>query len=210
MKGLIKKDFLMIKSNIKVLGILFVVYGLMAFKGEMDLSFLLPFMSIMIMIPTFSYDTYNKWDAYVITLPNGKKNSVRAKYVSTILLLVITTIMISIFEVIIAYSRTKSIDIENILSTLLGVIFATTLLQAFMYPVIYKFGIEKARIKIFVAVFGIALIASIIEKAFDFKPLLESLKVLNNYWTLILPIIMVIVLYVSYKISERIYQKKEY
>lgn len=210
MKGLIKKDFLMIKSNIKVLGILFVVYGLMAFKGEMDLSFLLPFMSIMIMISTFSYDTYNKWDAYVITLPNGKKNSVRAKYVSTILLLVITTIIISIFEVIIAYSRTKSIDIENILSTLLGVIFATTLLQAFMYPVIYKFGIEKARIGIFVAVFGIALIASIIEKAFDFKPLLESLKVLNNYWTLILPIIMVIVLYVSYKISERIYQKKEY
>lgn len=93
---------------------------------------------------------------------------------------------------------------------MLGVIFATTLLQDLMYPVIYKFGIEKARITIFVVVFGIVLIASIIGKIIDFKPLLESLKVLNSYWIFILPIIMVLFLYTSYKISERVYQQKDY
>ncbi|MDE5540007.1 MAG: ABC-2 transporter permease, partial [Bacilli bacterium] len=90
MLGLIKKDLFMIKSNLKILVILFVVYGLMAYQGEMSLSFVLPFMSVMIMISTFSYDTYNKWDAYSITLPNGRKNSVRAKYLATLLLIIIT------------------------------------------------------------------------------------------------------------------------
>ena len=54
MKGLIKKDFLLVKSNIKVLMILFIVFGFMTFNGEMDLSFVLPFMSVVIMISTFS------------------------------------------------------------------------------------------------------------------------------------------------------------
>ena len=34
MKGLIKKDFLLVKSNIKVLMILFIVFGFMTFNGE--------------------------------------------------------------------------------------------------------------------------------------------------------------------------------
>ena len=77
MLGLIKKDLLMIKSNIKTLFIILVVYGVMAYQGQMDLSFILPFMSVMIMISTFSYDAYNKWDAYASCLPNGRQNSVR-------------------------------------------------------------------------------------------------------------------------------------
>ena len=68
MLGLIKKDLFMMKSNIKTLLIILVVYGVMAYQEQMDLSFILPFMSVMIMISTFSYDAYNNWDAYVLSL----------------------------------------------------------------------------------------------------------------------------------------------
>lgn len=210
MKGLIKKDFLMIRSNIKILVILFVVYGLMAFKGEMDLSFLLPFMSVLVMTSTFSYDAYNKWDAYAITIPDGRKNSVRAKYLATIMLIILTTIVISILAIITFYAHTRTIDFENILSSLVGALFATVLLQSFMYPTIYKFGLEKARISIFIIVFGITLLIGIISKVVNFSSLLQTLNTLNNYWMIILPLIMIIMLYVSYKISEKIYMKKEY
>lgn len=210
MLGLIKKDLLMIKSNFKLLVILLFIYSIMAFQGQMDLSFLLPFMSVMIMISTFSYDNYNKWDAYAITLPNGRKNSVKAKYLATILLVIITTIIVTILSITIAYARTKSIDIENVISNIIGSVFAITLLQSIMYPSIYKFGVEKARIGLFIIVFGIAIIGSILAKVFDFESLFQILDVLNNYWMIIFPIIMIIVLYISYKISESIYKKKEY
>ncbi len=210
MLALIKKDLFLIKSNLKILVILFAVYGFMAFQGEMDLSFVLPFMSVVLMISTFSYDTYNKWDAYVITLPDGRKNSVRAKYLATIILISITAIIITILAVTISYVNTKTIDVENIFSTILGAIFATSLLQSFMYPSIYKLGVEKARIGIFVVVFGIAIIGGIIAKYIDFKPIFQTLDNLGNYWMIILPIVMIVILYLSYKISERIYMKKEY
>ena len=73
--------------------ILFIVFGFMTFNGEMDLSFVLPFMSVVIMISTFSYDVYNKWDAYVITLPNGRKNVVKAKYIATFILIVVSILI---------------------------------------------------------------------------------------------------------------------
>lgn len=210
MRGLIKKDFLMIKSNIKILVLLFIVYGFLSFNEEMDLLFLLPFMSIMIMISTFSYDAYNKWDAYVITMPDGRKNSVKSKYLATVILLVISTLIVSILAVILAYSKSKSINLENILSTFLGSFFAMILLQSFMYPAIYKFGLEKARIGIFVIVFGITIFLSMISKVINFGLIVKLLDNIDGYLLIILPIIMALMLYISYKISERIYLKKEF
>lgn len=210
MLGLIKKDLLMIRNNLKLMVVLFFVYSVMAFQGEIDLSFILLFMSVMIMISTFSYDTYNKWNAYVCALPDGRKNSVRAKYLSTIVLIVMTTIITFILTIIIAYIHTKSIDFENILSTILGTVFATILLQSFMYPAIYKFGVEKARIGICIIVFGIAIIGGIIAEFIDLESFIKVFSFLNDYWIVALLIMMILMIYISYKISERIYKNKEY
>lgn len=210
MIGLIKKDLLMIKSNIKVLLILMAVYGYMAFQGEMSLSFLLPFMSVMIMMSTFSYDAYNKWDAYAITLPNGRKNSVKAKYAATLLLIITTTIIVTILSLVIFYYQNNKVDFENILSTVFGALFSTILLESLMYPAIYKFGVEKARIGIFVVVFGTVIIGGILAKFINFESIFKNLDSLGNYWMLILPLIMIGMLYFSYKISECIYRKKEF
>ena len=210
MFGFIKKDFFMIKSNIKILIILLFVYGAMTFQGEMDLSFLLPFMSVIIMISTFSYDTYNHWDAYLITLPDGRKNSVRSKYLATIVLILITTIIVTILGIMIAYIKSETFDFDNVMSTILEGMVATTFMQSFMYPVIYKFGVEKARIGIFVSVFGISILGGVLAKFVNFNSLIKSLHMIHDDWIIIVPIIMIIMLYISYKISERIYLTKEF
>lgn len=210
MLGLIKKDLLMIRGNFKLLAILFFVYGFMAIEGQVDLSYVLPFMSVMIMISTFSYDAYNKWDAYAISLPDGRKNSVRAKYTATLLLILVTTLITTALTIIVSYVRTKSIDLENVLLSMMGAVFATAILQSFMYPAIYKFGLEKARIGIFILVFGIAFILGIIARFVDFESLFQTLDIINDYWAIILPIVMIMMLYISYKISEGIFNKKEY
>ena len=209
MLGFIKKDLLMIKSNIKILAILLLIYVVMAFQGQMDLSFLLPFMSVMIMMSTFSYDTFNKWDAYAVTMPNGRKNSVRGKYIATIILISATTILITALTVIISYTKTNVIDFENIIGSIVGSIFATILLQSLMYPAMYKFGPEKARIGIFVIIFGIAIIGGVVAKYVDLSSIIKMLESIDAYWMIVFPVAMILMLYISYKISERIYLKKE-
>lgn len=210
MKGLIKKDLLMIKGNIKILLILLFVYIVMSINDQMDLCFILPFMSVMLMISTFSYDTYNKWDAYALTLPNGRKNSVKAKYLATLLLIILTTIIVTILMIIIDYAHTGMLDFSYISETILGTFFASIILQSFMYPSIYKFGVEKARIGIFIVVFGIAIIIGILSKYIDFEFLISKIAFLNNYVMILIPIIIAVIIYISYKVSETIYMKKEY
>lgn len=210
MLGLIKKDFLMLRGNFKTWLILLFVYIVMAFQESMSLTFLLPFMSIVTMLSTFSYDSYNKWDAYVCSLPDGRKNSVRAKYIATILLILVTVLITTILTIIIGYYRTKTINLESMGETIIGAIFATTLLQSIMYPAIYKFGVEKARIAIFIVIFGTALVFGVLSKYIDFQSIIQELAFLDKCMMIIIPIIIVAMLCISYKISEAIYKRKEY
>ena len=200
----------MIKSNLKLLGILIVVYAIMGLIGKMDISFIIPFMCVMIMISTFSYDNYNKWDAYSISLPNGRTNSVKSKYITTILMTFIVSIITIILSFIISYVNTKVINYEQILVTMFGTVFGTLLVLTVMYPIIYKFGVEKARIGIFLIVFGTVIIGSLLANYIDITNLLTSLSFLKDYLILILIIVALIMVYASYKISEKIFTKKEF
>lgn len=211
MLGLIKKDFLMLKGNFKTWLILLFVYVFMAFQESMSLVFLLPFMCVVTMLSTFSYDGFNKWDAYACSLPNGRQNSVRAKYITTLLLILVTALIVSILTIVISYTRTtKSLDLVSVGESILGAVFATTLLQSVMYPAIYKYGVDKARIAIFIVAFGIAIIGGLLSKHIDFESIIQGLSFLENYMVIIVPIIIVVMVSISYKISERIYMKKEY
>ena len=93
---------------------------------------------------------------------------------------------------------------------MLGTIFGTLLVLTFMYPIIYKFGVEKARIFIFIIVFGIVIIGGFIIQYIDLSNILKTLSLLENYLVIILIALTIIMVYISYKISEKIYLKKEF
>ncbi len=210
MLGFIKKDLAMIKSNFKLLGILIIIYTIMGFLGKMDISFILPFMSVMIMISSFSYDNYNNWDAYAITFPDGRKNGVKSKYITTILMVLVVSLITLILSFLISYVTTKSINYGETLVTMLGTIFGTLLVLTIMYPIIYKLGVEKARMAIFLIVFGIVIIGGFLVQYIDLSVITKSLAFLENYLGLILIIITILMVYISYKIALHIVMKKEY
>ena len=87
---------------------------------------------------------------------------------------------------------------------------ATIFIQSFMFPIAYKFGREKAGILIFVIVFGIAIIGGFLIKYIDVETILNSLTFFNNAWFIILPILIILIIFISYLISEKIYLKKEF
>ena len=207
MLGFMMKDLAVIKSNFKLLAILIIVYAVMGLTGEMDISFILPFMSVVVMISSFSYDEFNKWDSYAATFPGGRKDSVRAKYLATILMLLIISIITTSLSFIIAYNKT--FDYEYIFSTTLGTVFGTILVLSFMYPIIYKLGIEKARIAIFVTIFGIAILGGLLINYIDLATLLNGLAFLENYWIFVIIVLGIVFLYGSYRLSLSFQMRKE-
>lgn len=209
MLGLIKKDFLIIKSNLKLIIAILFVFFIMAMQGQFDISFIPPFIVVMLFMSTFSYDEYNKWDSYVVTLPNGRKNVVRSKYIASLILIVFAVIVTILLEFLVGLTG-SGLEFDKFISTLIGSTFAIILVASIMYPLIFKYGIEKGRIGLFVLVFGIVGIIGIFRKVFKADVFLNIISFFNSYWFVTLPLVLITILFISYKISEKIYLKKEF
>lgn len=210
MLGLIKKDFLLIKANLKSMVIIFIVYLILAFQGTFDVTFIVPLIGIMLFISTFSYDDFNNWNSYAVTLPNGRKNVVRAKYIASIILTVILGVIALAIGVGISYTKTNSINLDEIISSLMGTMLSSVIIIALLYPIVFKFGATNGRIILFAVVFGIAGVGAVVSQLVDMTPIINMINRLDSYPLVAIPIISAILLGISYLISNKIYQNKEF
>ncbi len=210
MLGLIKKDFLLIKANLKSMVIIFIVYLILAFQGTFDVIFIVPLIGIMLFISTFSYDDFNNWNSYAVTLPDGRKNVVRAKYIASIILTVILGVIALAIGVGISYTKANSINLDEIISSLMGTMLSSVIIIALLYPIVFKFGATNGRIILFAVVFGIAGIGALIAQFVDMTSIINMINRLDSYSLIAIPIISVILIGISYLISSKIYQNKEF
>ena len=210
MLGLIKKDFLLIKANLKSMIIIFVIYIMLAFQGTFDVTFIIPLIGIMLFISTFSYDDFNNWNSYAVTLPDGRKNVVRAKYIASIILTIILVAVALVIGMGINYTKTNSINLDEIISSLMGTMLSSVIIISLLYPIVFKFGATNGRIILFAVVFGIAGIGALISNFIDMTPVINMINELDNYALIAIPIISIILLGISYLISNKIYKNKEF
>jgi len=211
MKSLIIKDLLMIKGNLKAFFVILIFYFMMMFNDSNISFFIIPFFGMILAISTFSYDEFNKWDTYAITLPVKRKDIVKSKYISSSIMIGISTIC-SFLLLIIMQLSTSSINLENVLSMSLGSIAGAFLTLAIIYPLMYKFGSTKGRIYIFggtvILSFLLGLIIKLLEKT---KINFQNLEMMmEHYWFLLIPLSILLILWISYQISKRIYYQKEF
>lgn len=210
MLGLIKKDFLLIKANSKSMIIIFIIYLVMAFQGTFDITFVVPLIGIMLFISTFSYDDFNNWNSYAVTLPNGRKAVVRAKYIASIILIIGLIFLALIMTLGINYLQAASIHLDEITSSLLSTTLSSVIIISLLYPIMFKFGATNGRIILFAVVFAVAGLIGLASNFIDMTYLINSISKLNNYLYIIIPIISIILLGTSYLISNKIYQNKEF
>ena len=138
MIGFIKKDLFMIKANLKTFLITFVLYLILAIQGSFDITFVIPLIGIMLFITTFSYDDYNNWNAYVATIPNGRKNAVRAKYITSTILMITLAIISFVMAMGIDYFIKNQVYIEQNLSSVLEIVLSIVIIISVLYPIMFK------------------------------------------------------------------------
>ena len=209
MLGLVKKDLLMIKGNIRQVILFLVVFLVLAFQENNIIVIVPVFVSMMVFITTFSYDEYNKWDAYAISLPVSRKNIVKAKYVASIILWAIALLVTVVITGIMGLFE-QNINYFEMFGMILGCVFSIVLLEAIMFPLIFKFGVEKGRIGLFVGVFAIAGLLGFIFTGIDLENATGFIEIFNKYYYILIPLVAVILLVISYFVSKKIYLKKEF
>lgn len=92
----------------------------------------------------------------------------------------------------------------------MGTVLSSVIVISLLYPIVFKFGATNGRIILFVIVFGAAGIIAVISNFVDMTSVINTINGLDNCSFIAIPIISVILLGISYLISNKIYQHKEF
>lgn len=206
MKGLLLKDLLNLKKTGRSIIFVLAFYALYAFM--FDNSAFVAGMIIMLTttmtITSFSYDAYAKWDKYALSLPITKKEMVLSKYILSFFLSI--TGVIAAFIVSFFISKFKMpIDITEQLLINYSLLVIALIAISILLPLIYKFGVEKSRI-LLISVFIIPTFFVLMLANLGISmPTEEQIMVILE----LSPLVLIIVLVISYFISVSIFKNKD-
>ena len=209
MIGMIKKDLFMIKNNYKTILIALAIYVFYSIQFDMDMTFFLPFMGLMICISTFSYDDYNNWHTYATSLPQGKINIIKSKYITTICITTVLTIISILFSFIISSVR-GTLNIDESLSTIMGELIAIILMMSVLFPILFKYDSEKGRIAMITIGFGMFGVIILLSKVVKIEIPESLINFLDSYFIIIFIIVSIILIAISYYVSKKVYLKREF
>lgn len=216
-KGLILKDLLQLKSYKKTLIVFIFVFVATSITQQNTRNILAVMMTLglgMFSIATFSYDEMAKADKYILTLPLTKKKIVVGKYILVITSTIIGAILGMAVSMILSFVIVGKLpNILELIEIAIGSIFGIGIVEAIQIPFIYKFGAEKGRIQVFIAITVVAFcLGGIIWMSEKFGVNFLDNLMISNFMKLIPVILLVaiaIIYFVSYQISYNIYKKKE-
>ena len=205
MKGLLIKDFLLLRSYGKSLLLMFLLFLIIgATSGPAFIVGIVMIESVMLAVSTFSYDDMAKWNSYMLAMPVSRKTAVREKYALAFLLI---GIVLSIAAGIAAGALRGNIDLKEVAATVGGCFIAACLYVSVMIPMTYRFGAEKMRF-LLLAVFFVLFFVVFGGYVFLKKSAPGALEALARAWPIFLPLVAAAIA-VSYLISVRIFLKKE-
>lgn len=214
MKGLILKDLLNLKKAIKTMLIVGIAYSI--FFSTVQPTFLTGILTLLFSmqsLSSFSYDEYAKWDSYALTFPISRKDLVLSKYILFMTFPIIGSVLSIILSTIIGLFK-QTLMVEEIFASAMGFLFSMEILFLIILPLIFKFGIERGRIMITIvgfSIFGILFLVIKLIQALNLPVLsLEQIYALTPIIPWIALVMVALIAYLSYQVSLRIVEKKEY
>ena len=211
MTGLVLKDILVLRKALKTYLLFLIFYFVMALLDLFSIAFITAFVQVIVMMlpmSSFAYDEQAKWDRYAMALPLGRRTVVRAKYAFVVLMLLAAAAFALLSSV--ALSITSAEPVEENLAAGVGALSVGLLAVDLTLPLNYKLGAERARPFLFAIIFIPVILFLLAARA----GLLDGLNQISSDMVLpllcLIPLIFLLGLPVSYLISCRIVEHKEY
>ena len=216
MKGLLIKDILNMKNYMKQLVlvlIFFIAYGIFLKNGTF-VGTKITLMLSMQVITTMSYDEYAKWDKYALTMNINRKDIIISKYIFFTISIIIGIVVGITTSIAINQIAKLDTGMNEIIVTSIVVPCVFAILFSIIIPVVFKTGVEKGRIVmmliLFIPAILVGAIVKISEKANITMPSPSNLEILMKFGVLGLVLLTILAVFISYKVSLSIYNKKEF
>lgn len=209
MKGLLLKEFLMLKKGAATLLIFLGCFGLIGPSGNPTMLLMIPLFSAILLYGHINYDEQSKWQQYSIALPYGRKMIVSAKYAAMAIGAVVSTVLVVLLHgVTVAIGKAefslKDLVGHLVLSLAIGIIYPT-----FFLPLAYKFNSEKGRTIMLFLNGASGAIAVFLLSAIEATGILAKLSNYTNILPYIAVAAVLVLFALSWIISVKIYEKRD-
>ena len=215
MRGLFEKDFRLLCQNRQTLILFLMMAGFLGLtqNGTFVLGYL-SFMFSILLTSTISYDEMDQGFEFLMTLPVTPKTYVQEKYGFCTVGVIFSVVLSGIIYLIVKGIHGEQILLGEELLTVLIFVPIVWCVIAIMVPIQLKFGAEKGRIAILMVYGGSAFLLYFVLKWIGE----ENVKLMTNFLNQWKPEALVLggfllsglVLVISYGISRRIMERKEY
>lgn len=211
MKGLLLKDFYNLSKLQKQYIVIFAVMVIWAYfmKNPAFVGFYAILFSATLVLSSFSFDEYAKFDKYALTMPISREMLVQEKYTLLLLLMggsmVIGISLAGVLNIMVGGGSFKEIAGTSLI---MGCLFVNS--YCVVFPKIFQVGVEKTRILLVVVYMAFFAAAYAGMKAAEeiniLGKLLDSVGILSCLMVLITAAAVV----VSYRSSLKVICRKEW
>lgn len=210
MIGLLLKDIYTMRQYGKTLLFMLVFFAFISSGLDNPAVFFEGFiilMSMMLTISSFSYDDLARWDRYALSLPIARKEIVASKYLLSIVLCLSGTLLSFLLSMLVlAFKPVENFGFTEQLYATAAIVSVAFFFTGILLPMTFKFGVEKSRLLMFV-IFA-APTAAVIALDKIGVPMPTEASLLGFFK--LLPFIMILLYYLSYRLSVRIFAGKEF
>ena len=157
MKGLIIKDLTVLKSSLKTVFVIVVLFAFMGIKsGSAYMTTFASVYAAILPMTCMAYDERSRFNRYAVAMPVSPRDIALSKYITGLILAAAAT---AIALVIALFTQAP------IGETAAGCMLIPVFYHTFMLPVMFKFGVEKSRLMVLIGVVIPAVGISFMEEA---------------------------------------------
>ncbi len=203
MKGLILKDFINLKKQFRIVGLIILFYYIFSMMTNNSSMFgtMVTVVFAMLPITAISFDEKANWDKYALTMPVSRAEMVISKYILGIIASLISVVLNYIAQLLLG----TEVNGDSIL--MISMVFcASILFFSILLPIMFKFGVEKGRLMMVIVLMLPTFIVLLFKDNFNFT-LNQDLLDKAMYG---LPLLIIAILILSMLLSIKIYKSKEF
>lgn len=211
MKGLLLKDLYQLRRYTKIYLLYVLLFGgLTIFTGEPGLfGAMAGVLMFTLPLSAFNSDEHYGWHKLALSMPLSRNQVVLSKYCVTGLCMAGTLIIQ--LAVTLLCSLWGGMDLVNLLVAGVASCLVIALMMLILLPFILKMGVEKGRILMMLLFGGTFAAVMLISGLLKNNKVLASIANISGGMLMgIAVLVMVVVAFVSYKVSCAIFAKKEF
>jgi ABC-type transport system involved in multi-copper enzyme maturation permease subunit len=201
MKGLILKDLISLKRQGTTMAAMVLFYIFLARSTNNPSMFagIISVLCAMLPVTAMSYDERARWDKYSLSMPVSRLEMVLSKYVLGLMLGAVA------LALNLAFYLWSGVKFGETVITSLAFFGVTMLFMSLIFPIVFKFGVEKGRMLMLLVLFAPTALVVLASHLGLRLPEAETLKSLAY----MAPAVLLVVFAGSVLLSLSIYARKE-